>query len=181
MRWERLFADMQYQFAALGYAEQTAETAESIRSARSLMRWEDRLRAGIGTQFTVNLGSQTCTGICIALGREWISLRDAHRQMLILGHAVHWLSPVPGHSKPSTSSAESLPLGWALRALSRSRMTVHLHTIAGETMTGTIDEVGADHLVISLHMAGEARRNHAVTGQRLLPTQSLQLISSKPW
>jgi hypothetical protein len=46
----------------------------------------------------------------------------------------------------------------------------------GSTLGGTLDRVGADFVELAQHGTGEARREAAVRGARLLPLEGLALL-----
>jgi hypothetical protein len=62
-----------------------------------------------------------------------------------------------------------LDLRHALRALLRERAGLTVLLREGGTCAGTLDAVGRDHLLLSLHDAGEQRRPAHVRGVRALP------------
>ncbi len=72
----------------------------------------------------------------------------------------------------------ALDLRWALRGLARGRVAVQVVTSEGVIWTGTLDRVGADHVELAAHPAGEQRRAGSVEGVVLLPVSALSLVRS---
>ena len=62
-----------------------------------------------------------------------------------------------------------------LRDLCRRRTSVELDLL-DESLAGTIDRVGRDHLDLAVHEPGSARRESAVSQYRLVPFAQLSLV-----
>lgn len=179
MRWERLFADLEGQLAAADRQELDAEVAERVRSAWAEIHLADRLRAVVGQEVTLRLtGGERVTGRCVDAAPEWVVVRDGSGQALVPLAAV---AAVSGLSRavapPAGEVLRRLGLRHALRALARDRSTVRVVT-GGGTFTGTVDRVGADHLDLAEHPAGEPRRRTALHGVLSVPLAALRVVHS---
>ena len=148
MRWERLFADMEAQVAAMHRAELRALAADLVRAERAAVALSDRLRASIGHHLRLRLrGGSLVIGTLVDAAPEWLLLADGPvRRMLVPSAALVAVHGAGGQVAPPAGRVEGrLGLGHALRALARDRVPVSVETSAG-SLTGRIERVGADHL-----------------------------------
>jgi hypothetical protein len=158
-----LFDDLEAQLEREQAAEQWAEVAERSRAEFGRIALADRLRAHVGQQLTLRLRSgDQVDGVIADVAVEWLTLTQGTNQVLVPVDAV---TAVAGLSRAVATDAGAvlrrLGLRHALRALARDRAPVRLGLLGGE-VTGTIDRVGADHIDVAEHPAGEARRAGAV-------------------
>lgn len=179
MRWDALFADLEAQLDAEQAAELSAEVAERTRAERATVPLADRVRAHVGGPLRMGLrDGSTVQGRCADAAAEWVVLDDGPAQVLVPWAAVTSVSGLSRSSAPPPGVVLArLRLGHALRALARGRSAVRLR-LDGAELTGTIDRVGADHLDVAEHPAGEARRPDQVRGVRVVRTAALLWVRS---
>jgi hypothetical protein len=178
VRWERLFDDLEAQLEAAQAAELAAEVGERTRIERSRVTLADRLVAAQGTTVTVHLGSAgQARGTLVEAAQEWLLL--ASPLALVPLSAV---TGVVGLGRAATTvGADGVrrrhSLAAVLRAVSRDRSPVRLDVVGCPPLTGTIDAVGADHLDLAEHAAGELRRPSAVSAVRVVPFAALARVA----
>jgi len=185
VRWEGLFADLEGQLAAQSRRELDSEVAERTRRERALVDLGARLAASAGATLSVELvGGLRLEGALADHGDGWLLLRGprtrtgASREVLVAVRAVVSLTGL------STGADDGRPgrrfgLGYALRALARDRATVGLRLLGGGELGGTVDVVGADHLVLAEHAEGEPRRRENVRRLVTVPVRALLAVESR--
>lgn len=179
MRWERLFEDLQNQFASEWEAERAAldTEAERLRLARLPLR--ARLLALLGGAATIEVtGSERLRGTLTAAGEDWLGVDlDGGAAAVVRTDAVaslgldheDMLHSAREHGGTPRSLAERMSFGFVARDLARRRVAVGIHRTDGAVLTGTIDRAGADHLDLARHEPGAPRRASEVAGFQLLP------------
>jgi hypothetical protein len=81
--------------------------------------------------------------------------------------------------EPAPRLVDRIGLPFVLRDLSRRRRTVDVYTrgsSAGGALTGTIDQVGRDHLDLAVHEPGVPRRASEVRQYRIVPLTEIQML-----
>ncbi|MFT4211595.1 MAG: hypothetical protein QM626_06940 [Microbacterium sp.] len=179
MRWDRLFEDLQDQFASEWEAERAALDTEAERLRLTRLPLRARLAAlahPAGPEIAVEVGEDVVRGRLTAVGEDWAGLAgdavgilrlDAVRAVT-LEHADLLRSARAEPARPATL-AERMGFGFVLRDLARRRVGVVVHGIGGGALSGTIDRAAADHLDLAVHDAGSPRRAGEVTGFRVIP------------
>jgi len=182
VHWDRLFEDLEGQLAAEWEAERAVLDAESERLRISKLTLRSRLRAlqTDDAPVTVALADgERCSGRLRAVGADWIAVQtpDSPSSLIVPIHAV---SGVETHHGAILDSLEDragssdglrarMTLGFLLRDFARRRLPVRIALLGGETLHGTIDRAGDDHLDFAAHDAGEPRHAAAVRSFRMLP------------
>jgi len=182
MRWNELFDDLEAQAAAEDCADLVAEVADRSRFEASQIQLLDRVRSLAGVQLTLGLNNgQTARGSIVAFGSDWLVVRRAGRDLLVPAGALTWARADRQSDRDVPAPArfdQRLAIGYALRLLARDRATVVVELVSGDTLTGTIDRVGADHLDLTEHAADVPRRYSAVRAARLVAFAALASVSS---
>jgi len=193
VRWDRLFEDLEDQLASEWEAERVALESESERLRLSKLTVRERLialqRADV-VAFGFADGTMLRGSIC-AVGGDFAAVRPERSgargdaplvvmpvdaiATIALAHA-DLLRSARGDHEPRSPLADRVTLGFVLRDAARRRRGVHVALSSGETLAGTIDRVGADHLDLALHDAGAPRRASEVTGFRLVPFAGLSWV-----
>ncbi|WP_101395621.1 hypothetical protein [Phycicoccus duodecadis] len=179
MRWEGLFADLEGQLAAEERRELDSEVAERTRRERALVDLTARLGAGLGSSLSLLLtGSRTLDGELRDLGDGWLLVVDGPRELLVPHAAVAAVVGLAARAE-EPRTARRFGMGYALRALARDRATVALDLGEGPALVGTVDVVGADHLVLAEHPEGEPRRRENVRRVLTVPFAALRVVESR--
>lgn len=187
MRWERLFEDLQDQFASEWETERAAldTEAERLRLARLPLRTRlTALTRPVAPEVGVELaGGAGVRGRITAVGEDWVGiegdavgiLRIEAVLSLEVGHA-DLLRSAREEPAPRATLAERMGFGFVLRDLARRRVGVGIHRVDGAVLTGTVDRAAADHLDLAVHEAGAPRRASAVTALRLVPYAAIAWV-----
>ena len=183
MRWQALFDDLEAQLAEGEAADLRSEVADRTRRETALLRLTDRLRPAEGRSVTVALGAAgPLHGRLLDAGPDWLLVeQEGAREVLVPLAAVLGITGLGPHADAPGSEGEvgrRLDLRWALRGLARSRAGVTVLLRDGSALAGTLDRVGADHLDLAEHPAGEARRVGSVRQVRLVPLAAVTLVRS---
>jgi len=182
MRWQALFDDLEAEFEAAEREELDAEVRDRTRRETALVRTVDRLRAATGHPVVVTVPGGSVRGVLRDTGDDWLLLEEqGTREALVPLAAVLGVSGLGRRTEVPGSEGElarRLDLRWALRGLVRSRAGVQLVLVDGAVLSGTLDRVGADHVELAEHPAGEARRASAVLQVRLVPVAALAVVRS---
>ncbi|MGG5260798.1 hypothetical protein [Phycicoccus avicenniae] len=179
MRWEGLFADLEGQLAAEERRELDSEVAERTRRERALVDLTGRLAAAVGTSVTLRLeGGRVVAGTLTDVGDGWSLVAAPPREVLVPHAALVVLEGLPARADPART-ARRFGLGHALRALARDRATVAVDLAGAAPVVGTVDVVGADHLVLAEHPDGEPRRRENVRRLLTVPFGALRAVESR--
>jgi hypothetical protein len=186
VRWEGLFADLEGQLAAGERRELDSEVAERTRRERALVDLGARLGASSGAALVVQqAGGRRVEGTLSDHGDGWLLLAvstpaglGAAREVLVPWGGVVALTGLSPGAEPGRS-ARRFGLGYALRVLARDRATAALWLAGGGELAGTLDVVGADHLVLAEHPDGEPRRRANVRRLVTVPVGALLAVESR--
>jgi len=183
MRWDELFADLEGQFSALASGELDAEVADRTRREAALVRLVDRLRGSLDRTVRLGLpGGGTVTGRLASVGCDWALVdADTGGEVVVPLAGVMTIAGLgPASASPQAESAVDarLDLRIALRSIARDRAAVRVVLVDGTELSGTIDRVGADHIELAEHPAGEPRRVSEVRAVRVVPLHALVAVRS---
>lgn len=181
MRWENLFRDLEQQLdQEIEYAQ--SDVAKDRRRHESAQReWFGELRGLLRHEpaepTRCHLGELSLWISVDNSGKDWVSgtvteprasagyvilnLAAVDRVYVRGAAEVVAYPPVDLDRAPRLSLAEKITLRIVLRDVSRRRKSVALVT-AHASIHGTIDQVGADFVVVAEHSANEARRQSEV-------------------
>lgn len=185
MRWDELFADLSAQGAADDAAQLAAEVAERGRWEAGQVVLADRVRDWpAGQPVAVGLSaSDSVRGRLLAVGADWLAVADGREDCVVPLAAVRWLRPdrsepaaAPASGRAGVPGVHRLRLTYVARALVRDRAYVRIRLVEGETVSGTIDRAGLDHLELAQHPADLPRRSTAVHSSWLLPYAAITSI-----
>ena len=187
MHWDRLFEDLEDQLAAEWEAERAVLEAESerLRIAKLTMRTRLRLLQHGDAPVTLRLcDGERHSGRLRAVGADWIAAQTVDTAgALILplrsltGVETHHgaiLETLDDVAVPVDGMRDRMTLGFLLRDFARRRLPMRLALCDGESVHGTIDRAGDDHLDLAVHDAGEARLPGAVRSFRIVPFAALR-------
>ncbi len=176
MRWDDLFDDLSAQACAVVDGERWAEAGERARDELARTSLLDRVAvAATGRVDVATVDGEQLRGVLLAVGDGWLSVGVATDEMLVVARAVSRVRCVPSLEAGPTlvPSRESLGLRPVLRALGRRRVFVRIATSGGRRDCGTLDGVGADHLVLAEHPADRPRRAADVRALSYVPFDAL--------
>lgn len=181
MRWEALFDDLAAQATALEDAARAAEVDERARGEIGALRLVDRARPALGSPVRVRLlGAGTLSGRLVRAGPDWWLIEHEAGGEVVLAAAA--LLTVRGFGRysavPDTEGVVAARLGLrqVLRGIARDRAPVRVHLVDGSALDGTLDRIGADHLEIATHAAGEPRRARDVRDVALIPLAAVAAV-----
>jgi hypothetical protein len=197
MRWDNLFDDLESQLEHELTADDIDVRAEEERLRLARMSLRERLvsihehssdaTASAGTRVRLANGG-VVTVRPLAFGRDWFSAAlvdgaSRHSQCIVPLAAVAGLlldreqvrASLVASPDRERSLSVRLGLAFALRDLCRRRTAVELHLL-GETVQGTIDRVGRDHLDLAVHEPGSPRREAEVSHYRVVPFSQVLLV-----
>jgi len=187
VQWDRLFEDLEGQLAAEWEAERAVLDAESerLRIAKMVLRTRLRRLEQDATSVGVRLADGARRSVRIrAVGTDWIAAQSADGgggALIVPLAAVTGLEAAHGALLATLEDAplpvdelrERMTLGFLVRDLARRRTPLHISLRDGETLHGTVDRAGADHLDLAVHDAGQARRADAVRAFRIVPFDAI--------
>jgi len=162
VRWDELFDDLDAQWEAAEHDELLAEVADRSRREAARIRLVDRLRGNIGAKVAMRLAGEDVRGRLTRVGADWVLLDAGPGAEILVPLAaiirVQGLSTRSAEPGSEGAVTARLGLGHVLRTLARNRAEVVVVGIDGSRRTGRIDRVGADHLELTAHEAGEPSR-----------------------
>ncbi len=179
MRWERLFDDIEAVVVEEERHEHRLEVADRVRRERAQVALIDRISASAKPLEVLVANRRRIDGLVRDSGADWFSLESAdQRQWLVPLAAVVQVTGLGRQVGSAARLSRRFGLGYALRALSRSRTPIQLDDVLGRTLSGTIDVVGADALDLSEHPIDVPRRPEQVLAVRVVPIAAIVCLMS---
>ncbi|MGN6613069.1 MAG: hypothetical protein ACTHLJ_14955 [Angustibacter sp.] len=181
MRWENLFADLEGELEAAEAAERQGEVAERTRVELAQVPWADRLAAA--REVSLDLLGGTCVrGAVATVGDGWavVATSGQPRAPVVVRLAAVVSAQGlgrPAHAPGRAQVERRLALAAAVRRIARDRSPVTFALVDGRRLVGTIDAVGADHVDLAEHPAGESRRSAGVSRALTVPLGALASIT----
>jgi hypothetical protein len=176
----RLFEELEAEFEASLRCEAEQQTVAALRAqAAETLLWEALARR-VGSEIAVQAGPRWFRGTLVASYPDFfvVSDRASLAEYLVrLGPAVSVNLPIQRQPLRLLPSPPQYRFILALRELARRREPVRLELANGNEMAGTIEVVGNDHLEIVEHSLGEAPRQTAITGRRLLALAAIAVVT----
>ena len=181
MRWQKLFADLEAQFEEAASAAELAESGSRARAEGGAVELVQRLAGAVGQPVRLRCrGAGQVAGVLTEVGPDWLLLSaEPGRELLVAASAVTLVSGLLRRTvQPAGEGARvRTDLRRALRALARDRSEVVLLLDDGGRLTGTLDRIGADHLELAEHPAGEPRRAAAVSAVHTVPLGAIAVVA----
>jgi hypothetical protein len=187
VRWDTLFEDLSGQGAASDLAQHAVEVADRARLAAGRAGLADRLR-GLPRPAALTVGltrAQRLDGELLAVGADWLALLRHGQDCLVPLASIRWIQPVPllgpgpGRAIGAVEAGpvrDRLGLTYAVRCLARDRAAVRVDLLDADSVTGTIDQAGLDHLQLARHAADEPRRASSVSPAWWIPFSAVTAI-----
>ncbi|WP_300266910.1 hypothetical protein [Microbacterium sp.] len=186
VHWENIFEDLEGQLAAEWEAERAVLDAESERLRIAKLTFRTRLQRlqRADRDVTLRLADGTRRAVRLrAVGADWIAAHVIEAATTVIAPMTAVTSLETDHGAllealddapvAPDSLRERMTLGFMLRDFGRRRIPLRLALSDGETLHGTVDRAGADHLDLAVHDAGTARRAANVRAFRMLPFDAL--------
>lgn len=167
VRWDDLFADLEAQVAATDDAAWLADVADLAGAERAAVCLIDRLLAhASGALRLALLDGSLAVGDLTGCGEGWVRLRTAgQHDLLVPTHAVVSMTGLGRHAvTPAGPPVIDRRVGLVsvLRGLARSRAAVEVRLVGPRVITGSLGEVGADHMDLAEHPGDDLRRSATV-------------------
>jgi len=154
MDWHELLADVEAQAESWAERDRQLVAADQVRLERRSIAANQLFAGSLQALISCTMRSGVyIEGHLDAVGANWILLTDPHSNSESV-LALEQVMTVRGlGQRARTISASpivaSLDLLWVLQRISRERSRVRLDIVGGVGLSGTIDQVGADYVVLN--------------------------------
>lgn len=182
--WDDLFDDLEVRFAAERDDARRSSEVEAERLRIAALTLRDRLSACRGLAVSVETTGGAVVGTVVTVGADWCLLATSAGDVVIPADAVTAVSmsldqvPVSVLPLPEINTVTArITVGFVARSLARSRTRVTIVRAGGESLTGTIDRAGVDHLDVAVHDADVPRRPQNVRRVVVLPLGGVAFIT----
>ena len=154
MDWHELLADVEAQAESWAERDRQLVAADQGRLERRSITANQFFAGSLQTVISCTMRSGVIIeGHLDAVGANWILLTDPHshnESIIALEHVVIVKGLAQRARAISTSPiVASLDLLWVLQRISRERSRVRLDVWGGVGLSGMIDQVGADYVVVN--------------------------------
>jgi hypothetical protein len=179
----RLFEELEAEFEAGLRREAEQQTVAALRAqAAETLLWEALARR-VGSEVAIQAGRRWFRGTLVASYPDFFVIKDGVsrvQHLVRLGPAVSVRFSPQQQPLRLLASTPRYRFVLALRELARRREPVRLELADGNEAAGTIEVVGNDHVELAEHDLGEARRQSALTGRRLLALAAIAIVTLLP-
>ncbi|NLT54064.1 MAG: hypothetical protein GXX79_05755 [Actinomycetales bacterium] len=173
MRWDDLFDDLEGQAEAGDRAAWEAVLADLVSAERAAVRMLDRIRASRDPLTLRLVDGQVLAGPVVEVGEDWLIL--GVEEVLVPITAVVTVERLSRAAVVGGHPVErALTVASVFRRMARDRCAVDVRLVGGTGLHGTVDGVGADHLDLACHPAGEPRTAAAVL--RTVPVSAVTSV-----
>jgi hypothetical protein len=186
MRWDALFADLEAVAAAEGEAERRSEVADRTRSEFARLRLLDRLRPALHTPAALRIalaGHPAVRGVLQGLGVDWLLLaQEPGAELLIALAAVQSIQGLTAASaEPGWEGhvGARLDLRVVLRRVVRDRSAVTVGLTSGDTISGRLARVGADHVELTTARGSEPGTIRGVGAEWTIPLAAVVFVQRR--
>jgi len=154
MDWHELLADVEAQAESWAERDRQLVAADQGRLERRSIAANQLFAGSLQALISCTMRSgERMEGRVEVVGTNWILLTDPHshnESIIALEHVVIVKGLAQRARAISTSPiVASLDLLWVLQRISRERSRVRLEVLGGVGLSGMIDQVGADYVVVN--------------------------------
>lgn len=153
VRWDELFAALEYEYDAMDRQTRDADIADRTRSAQAQTSW---LMRSVGAQLTLRVrGAGLVQGRGVRATPAWLLLRgDNSTETVVATSAVVTIAGLAATA--ASLDARHERMGWthAWRVLSRDRSLVRVTCVDGAVVSGVAQTVGLDYVSLRAYDAG---------------------------
>jgi len=154
MDWHELLADVEAQAESWAERDRQLVAADQVRLERRSIAANQLFAGSLQALISCTMRSgERMEGRVEVVGTNWILLTDPHshnESIIALEHVVIVKGLAQRARAISTSPiVASLDLLWVLQRISRERSRVRLEVLGGVGLSGMIDQVGADYVVVN--------------------------------
>ena len=154
MDWHELLADVEAQAESWAERDRQLVAADQVRLERRSIAANQLFAGSLQALISCTMRSgERMEGRVDVVGTNWILLTDPHshnESIIALEHVVIVKGLAQRARAISTSPiVASLDLLWVLQRISRERSRVRLEALGDVGLSGMIDQVGADYVVVN--------------------------------
>jgi hypothetical protein len=154
MEWHELLADVEAQAESWAERDRQLVVADQTRLERRSIAASQHFAGSLHALISCTMrGGERREGHVEAVGANWILLTDPHsrNESIVALEQVLTVKGLNQRARTIGTSpiVASLDLMWVLQRISRERSYVRCDVLGGLGLSGVIDEVGADYVVVS--------------------------------
>jgi len=154
MEWHELLADVEAQAESWAERDRQLVVADQTRLERRSIAASQHFAGSLHALISCTMrGGERREGHVEAVGTNWILLTDPHsrNESIVALEQVLTVKGLAQRARTISTSpiVASLDLLWVLQRISRERSQVRCDVLGGVGLSGVIDEVGADYVVLT--------------------------------
>lgn len=184
-RFDRLFRDIDAEFAADEAAARTDEVVERTRYERGRLQLADRLRASRGRAVRWSLRDVGVREAApLEVGSDWVMAEDRDGRVLLIPLAcIAWIAGLTREAvtRPPSPVHDARDLRMVLGRLGRDRARLRLHVGEAAPLHAVVQYAGKDYVEVAMTNLGQ-RTGQDVGAGRTVPLGALRLVElSSDW